>query len=50
MKQAGIVTRGQVATPCEPDDDAGQGTPSVAAVGDSMGREEELKRHGRKWL
>ena len=42
-------TGGHVATPCEPDDDAEQGTPRAAAEGDSTKVEEELNRHGNGW-
>jgi len=38
-----------VATPCEPDDDVEQGTPSAASEGNSTEMEEELNRHGNEW-
>lgn len=37
--------RGHVATPCEPDDDAEQGTPSTTIVGDTIEVEEEPNFH-----
>ena len=42
-------TQGHVATPGEPNDDAEQGAPSTAVVGNPMEVEEEPNNHELEW-